>query len=114
MIAKQKNWKRKCSSCDVVKVRTDKGQLELLNKWKLLGFRFEPNYQIKGEDFLYYVDGYDPIHNVALEYDSEYHYRKPSIKEKDEIRQQNIINVLKPSKFWRYNAMSKTWKNVME
>lgn len=97
-----------------LKVRTDVGQIELLNKWNSLGFVFETNYQLKGEDFLYYVDGYDPIHNVVLEYDSEYHYRRPSIKEKDEIRQENIINVLKPSKFWRYNSVFKTWKNVIE
>ena len=95
-----------------LKVRTDKGQLELLEKWNRLGFQFEPNYQIKGDDFLYYLDGYDPVHGVVLEYDSAYHHRKISIKEKDEIRQRNIIKTLNPKCFWRYNSISKTWVNV--
>ena len=96
-----------------LKVKVDKGQLELLEKWNKIGFKFEPNYAIKGTDFLYYIDGYDPIHNVVLEYDSAYHFRKSQdIQLKDKTRQQNIINLLHPKKFWRYNAVESTWKNV--
>jgi very-short-patch-repair endonuclease len=96
-----------------LKVRTDKGQLELLNKWNNLGFNFEPNYQIHIDKDLFYVDGYDPIHNIVLEYDGKYHIRRYQ-KEKDLIRQQKIIEILKPKKFWRYDAVTKTFRNVLK
>ena len=94
-----------------IKVRSDKGQLELLNKWSRLGFNFEPNYQIHTNEDLFYVDGYDKNKKVVLEYDSKYHRRQ---KQRDIIRQQIIISILKPKKFWRYDAISKTWNNVLE
>lgn len=87
---------------------TDRGQIELLNKWNRFGFKFEPNYQIYTNDFLCYLDGYDPIHNVVLEYDSKYH-NKPNQKQKDLVRQQKIIDILHPKKFWRYDATNKTF-----
>ena len=34
-------------------------------------------------------------------------------KEKDTIRQENIIKLLNPKKFWRYNLETKTFKNVI-
>lgn len=95
-----------------VKVKTDDGQLELLEKWNRLGFHFEPNYQVHTDTDLFYIDGYDKEHNVVLEYDSRYH-NKPSQKEKDLIRQNKIIDILKPKKFWRYNAVNKQVKNVL-
>jgi very-short-patch-repair endonuclease len=85
-----------------INVRTDVGQLELIEKWNRLGFNFEPNFQLKTDDFLYYLDGYDKEKNVVLEYDGKYHSRQ-SQKKQDQIRQQNIIDILKPKKFWRYN-----------
>ena len=85
-----------------LKVRTDVGQLEMLNKWNNLGFTFEPNYQVRVNNELYYIDGYDKKHNIAFEYDSEYH-NKPSQIKKDLIRQKNIINKLNPKLFWRFN-----------
>jgi hypothetical protein len=93
--------------------RFDVGQLELLNKWNKLGFNFEPNYQIHTDCDLFYVDGYDKEKNVVIEYDSKYHSR-PSQKQKDLIRQQKIISILKPNKFWRYNVIDKQCKNVLE
>lgn len=96
-----------------LKVKTDKGQLEMLEKWRRLGFHFKPNYAVKGDDFLYYLDGYDPVLNVVMEYDGKYHFRKSTeIQMKDRIREKNIINLLHPRKFWRYNAVEKTWKSV--
>ncbi len=95
-----------------LKVRTDKGQLELINKWNKIGFNFEPNYQIKTDLELFYIDGYDKEKNVVLEYDSKYHKRFNQ-KEKDLIRQNKIINILKPKKFWRYNSETKQFKNVI-
>jgi hypothetical protein len=86
-----------------LKVRTDKGQVELIEKWNKLGFRFIPNYQLHTDDFLCYIDGYDPEHNVVLEFDSQYH-RKLSQQKKDVEREKKIINILNPKKFWRYNS----------
>jgi len=40
-------------------------------------------------------------HNVVLEYDSKYH-RKLSQKNKDLQRQQRIISILNPKKFWSW------------
>ena len=92
-------------------VRTDKGQLELLDKWNRLGFKFEPNYQVHTDTDLFYVDGYDPIHKVVLEYDGKYHMRSSQII-KDNDRQQKIMNTLHPKKFWRYDAMNKVWRTI--
>lgn len=95
-----------------IKVRTDKGQLELIEKWNRLGFKFEPNYQIHTDTDLFYVDGYDKEHNVVLEYDSKYH-NKPYQQQKDLVRQQKIISILNPKKFWRYRSINKHWENVI-
>lgn len=96
-----------------IKVRTDKGQLELLEKWNKLGFNFDPNFQIHTDLDLFYVDGYDKEKNVVMEYDSKYH-QKTSQKQKDLIRQNKIINILKPKKFWRFDAINKQFRNVLE
>ena len=96
-----------------LKVKTDKGQLELLNKWNALGFCFEPNYQVHTDTDLFYIDGYDEKHGIVLEYDTKYHL-KPYQQEKDRIRQQKIIDILHPKKFWRYNTVNKQWKNILE
>jgi len=90
----------------------DNGQLELLEKWNKLGFQFQPNYQLHTDDFLGYVDGYDPVNKVVLEYDGKYH-QKPSQKIRDLARQKTIINILKPKMFWRYDAVNKRWSNVI-
>lgn len=95
-----------------LKVRADFGQIEMLEKWNSLGFRFEPNFQLHIDSELFYIDGYDAIHNVVLEYDGKYHSR-PSQQEKDLTRQQKIIASLKPKKFWRYNSTTKQWTNVL-
>ncbi len=91
--------------------KTDKGQLEFLEKWNRLGFNFEPNYQIHTDTDLFYVDGYDKKHNVVLEYDTKYHKRFGQ-KQKDLVRQQKIIEILKPKKFWRYNSEDKQFKSI--
>ena len=93
--------------------KTDKGQLELIEKWNKLGFKFIPNYQIHTDVDLFYIDGYDKEHNVVLEYDSKYHSRLGQ-KEKDLIRQNKIIDILHPKKFWRYDVVNKTTVNVLE
>lgn len=90
----------------------DKGQLKFVEKWNRLGFKFEPNYQIHTDDFLAYVDAYDKNHGVILEYDSKYH-SKPVQLQKDLIRQQKIIDILKPKRFWRYDTIKKQCRNVL-
>ena len=95
-----------------IKVRTDRGQLELIEKWNKLGFNFQPNYQLKTDLDLFYVDGYDKEKNVVLEYDAKYH-NKLLQRKKDLIRQNKIIELLKPKKFWRFNSVNKTCKNVL-
>lgn len=96
-----------------LKVRTDRGQLELLEKWNKLGFQFEPNYQIHTNGFLFYIDGYDKEHGVVLEYDSKYHHKHYQ-REKDLLRQKRIIDILNPKRFWRYDSVNKCFKNILE
>ena len=94
-----------------IKVKCDIGQLELLEKWNKLGFKFESNFQLRTENDLFYIDGYDVENNVVLEFDSKYHH-KPYVKVRDEVRQQKIIDTLKPKVFWRYDSVSKTFCDV--
>jgi len=94
-------------------VKVDKGQLELIGWLNDKGFNFQPNYQLKTSNNIYYLDGYDSIHNIVIEYDGYYH-TKPNQMKKDLIRQNKIINILKPNKFWRYDAVNKQCKNVLE
>ena len=107
----RKNHIEKLFHSKWIKVRTDKGQLELLNKWNLLGFNFEINYQIKIDNFLYYIDGYDKEKNVVLEFDSKYHFRKTQ-QEKDLIRQTKIIKSLSPTVFWRFDSVKNKFNVV--
>lgn len=91
----------------------DNGQIEMINKWNKLGFNFIVNYKLHTDDFLYFLDGYDEEKSIVLEYDSKYHGTIGQ-KEKDLIRQEKIINILKPKKFWRYDSVNKQFKNVIE
>jgi len=59
------------------------------------------------ECYGYFLDAYDKIKNVVVEYDEARH-NKPSIKKKDIIRQNNIIKELNCS-FYRFNET----KNVL-
>ena len=93
------------------KVKCDKNQPHLIDKWNRLGFNFKINFQIVCDSNIYYLDGYDEEKNVILEIDSKYH-KKPTQKEKDLIRQNNIIAALNPNCFWRYNDADKKYNNV--
>lgn len=92
-------------------VSCDKGQLEFIQKWNKLGFNFIPNYRIKDDSNLFYLDGYDKDKNIVLEYDSKYH-NTTAQKQNDLLRQKKIIEILKPRKFWRYNSIDKKIKNI--
>lgn len=90
---------------------TDIGCPEILEKWNKLGFNFIPNYQIKTNLDLFYLDGYDKEKNVVFEYDSKYH-KRPNQKQKDLVRQNKIINILNPNKFWRYDSVDKIFTEI--
>lgn len=92
--------------------RCDIGQPELIEKWNKLGFNFEINYPLHSDQDLFYLDGYDKERNVVFEYDGEYHNRRHQ-REKDLVRQQKIIEILNPKKFWRYDAVNKQIKNIL-
>lgn len=64
------------------------------------GYCFDKNYEI--QQLGYFLDGYDKHNKIVLEYDSCYHER-PKQKEKDKIRENEIIKFLKPNEFWRYS-----------
>jgi hypothetical protein len=94
-----------------ITVRVDNGQIELINRWNTLGFNFEINYKLKTKNGLYYIDGYDKEKNVVLEIDSKYH-SKLKQKKLDLIRQNNIIESLLPTVFWRYNTETNQFNDV--
>jgi hypothetical protein len=91
--------------------KMDVGQPEMLGKWNRLGFNFVPNFKLKGEASLFYLDGYDEENNVVFEYDTSYH-KKLSQKVKDTFRQDVIIRILNPKSFWRYDAVEKKFNCV--
>ena len=92
-------------------VKTDKGQLEMLDRLNRMGFKFYPNYQLKTDNALFYIDGYDIENRIVVEYDSKYHKRRNQ-KEKDLIRQKLIIEIMKPKHFWRFDDVDKKWRTV--
>lgn len=106
---KRKNYIKSLSKSKWLKVRCDIGQPEFIEKWNRLGFNFEMNYQLTDNNgFLAYLDGYDKQNNIVLEYDGIYHNNK-----KDLIRQNKIIELLKPKKFFRFNKKTNTIYNTI-
>ncbi len=51
-------------------------------------------------------------YNIVLEYDSKYH-QKINQKQKDLVRQNKIIEILRPNKFWRYDSTNKKFKSII-
>jgi len=66
----------------------DKGAKEYFQSINQQGYNFDTN--TKFIEIGYIADGYDSINHVWCEFDTPYH-NKPCIKEKDLIRQTNII-----------------------
>lgn len=58
----------------------------------------------------YFVDYYEPLHNIVVEYDEPRHYRYGRLREKDLVRMEQIKAHL-GCEFWRYDAYRKQlWK----
>ena len=54
----------------------------------------------------YFVDYYEPNHNIVVEYDEPRHYRHGHLREKDRVRMEQIKAHL-GCEFWRYDAYRK-------
>lgn len=77
-------------------------QLEKEMRWN--GIYYEKSSKQFLVEYLgYFVDYYEPTHNVVVEYDEPRHYKKGILKEKDRIRMEQIKSHLKCG-FWRYDA----------
>ncbi len=68
----------------------DRGARDFLKEVNRLGFNFKPKtFWSLG----YIADGYDKPHHIWLEFDPPHHYYvNGKLKDKDVIRQQNILN----------------------
>jgi len=60
----------------------------------------------------YFVDFYEPTHNIVIEWDEPYHYKKKKFN-KDRIREQEIIKELNCD-FYRINQETFEWNKVIE
>lgn len=61
----------------------------------------------------YWMDGYDKDLNIVFEYDEPRHH-KPSAQKHDKDRQKNIISMLHPKEFWRYDEKDDKLYRVCE
>lgn len=81
-------------------------ELNIQNNWNLQHALNGGEIQVIG----YSLDAYDKENNIVVEYDEPLH-EKPSIKTRDIIRQQKIIEHLN-CKFYRYSEKFQTFKLV--
>ena len=54
------------------------------------------------ENLGYFIDGYDKSKNIIVEYDEPYHER-PAVKDRDMVRQKELIEHMAPKEFWRFS-----------
>jgi len=85
-------------------------KLNLEKGWNLLHAMNGGEFYI--EELGHWMDGYDKGNNIIFEYDESDHER-PSKKQRDLIRQNEIINHLKPSEFWRYNERHNELRRIV-
>ena len=117
--------KRRIISQKILNIRFGKGNLANVSKkasefinyinktnnWNLQHAFNGGEYEIGG----YSLDGYDKEKNIVLEYDEPYHYDIfGKLREKDIIRQKNIINELNPFEFWRYDEKRNKLYNILD
>jgi hypothetical protein len=77
-----------------IPVNEDRGAKEWFTKLNAQGFNYHPRVFLKETECGYVADGYDENLHIWYEYDTPYH-RKLSQKQKDLVRQQNIIRHFK-------------------
>jgi len=84
--------------------------LNIINNWNL-------QHALNGGEVRilnYFVDAYDKVRNIVVEYDESYHYtRHGTLKQKDVLRQQRIITHL-GCRFFRYNEKTKELYEVKQ
>jgi predicted RNA-binding Zn-ribbon protein involved in translation (DUF1610 family) len=61
----------------------------------------------------YFLDGYDKDKNVVFEYDEQHHFRGGKLMPKDIVRQSKIIELIRPTAFFRYNEPNKILTEVI-
>ena len=64
------------------------------------------------EELGYWLDGYDELRNIIVEYDESSHERNPK-KKRDKIRQEEIISCLTPKRFFRYNERCEELREII-
>ncbi len=74
--------------------KEDKGSREWFAKLNTMGFNYKPRTFWKDGECGYEADGYDETLHIWYEYDTPYH-RTPKQRQKDNIRQNNIIQYFK-------------------
>lgn len=80
--------------------RYNKNSIKIIEEYgKLHGYNFK-HAENGGEYYIkelgYWLDGYDPINNIAIEIDEKHHFNSNgSLKTRDIIRENEIINLLK-------------------
>ncbi len=60
----------------------------------------------------FFVDGYDPKHNVVIEYDEPKH-RTLSQSKRDRVKEKVIIGKVVPKEFWRYDETNNVLRDVI-
>jgi hypothetical protein len=79
-------------------------ELEKKNNWDGIFYGKNGKYrQYEIKHLGYFVDYYEPTHNIVVEYDEPRHYQNRNLRAKDVRRMKEIKDYLK-CKFWRYDA----------
>ena len=84
------------------------------NYGKINGYMFQ--HAINANEYQvgrYFLDGYDKEKNVVFEYDEQHHFKGGKLIPKDMIRQSKIIDLIRPTAFFRYNEPNKILTEVI-
>jgi len=65
------------------------------NLERCFGYKISRQYKIVTNKKRYYLDGYCPMLNLAIDIHEPHHYKNNNVKIKNEIREKNIINALR-------------------
>lgn len=82
-------------------------ELEKKNNWNGIFYGKDGKYKQYEIKYLgYFLDYYEPTHNIVVEYDEPRHYCNGVLREKDCVRMKQIKDYLK-CEFWRYDSYRK-------